>query len=134
MVYISRKSAYEMKVGTLGFIFRYQKSTRQSPRKSVSRRGCTLLVSYFNYNSIKYVKLMWWFKKQIYPKIQRLSVFRSICILVFRTFVYQINGIPNFNLSEYLTFRKLTFRNYGSSEICLSIMTHQKNERPSYFK
>ena len=34
-----------MKIGALGFIFRYQKSTLQCPRKSVSQRVCTLLVS-----------------------------------------------------------------------------------------
>ena len=35
-----------MELGTLGFLFRYQKSTLQCPRKSVSRRVWTLLVSF----------------------------------------------------------------------------------------
>ena len=35
-----------MKLGTLDFISRYQKSTLQCLRKSVSRRVCTLLVSH----------------------------------------------------------------------------------------
>ena len=42
---ISTKRAYEMKLGTLDFIFRYQRSTLQCPRKSVSRRVRTLLIS-----------------------------------------------------------------------------------------
>ena len=41
-----------MKIGALGFIFRYQKSTLQCPRKSVSQRVCTLLVSTYSYKFV----------------------------------------------------------------------------------
>ena len=49
IAHILRKRAYEMKVGTLGFIFRYQKSTLQCPRKSVSHRECTFLARKSNW-------------------------------------------------------------------------------------
>ena len=46
IAHILSKRAYELELGTLCFIFRYQKSTLQYPRKSVSRRvQFTLLVS-----------------------------------------------------------------------------------------
>ena len=45
VAHISRKRAYEIKVGIPGFSFRYQKSTLQCPRKPVSRRVSTLLVN-----------------------------------------------------------------------------------------
>ena len=45
IAYISWKMAYDMKLETLGFIFRYQKSILQSPRKSFAQKVCTILVN-----------------------------------------------------------------------------------------
>ena len=73
IAHISRKRAHWTEMWALGFIFKYQKSTLQCPRKSVSRRVWTLLVSetlmkpYFLMK--KYPFNVWLGKKSIWKNV-----------------------------------------------------------------
>ena len=51
------EKGYEMELETLGFIFRYQKSTHQYTPKSISHSVCTFLVSLYYYLNDKLKKV-----------------------------------------------------------------------------